>query len=196
MPSHNSYKRKPYSTYPSLHSSVVEHLKPSGLTMAFHPVDTDEAPSRTHVLKYNTNIMGVFACYNKSCPSRGWASKMVAVTIRMYRKDGDNHNHSGKGEGRGKQPGLYNVRVYHQRCKKCTFLSRPKLDESYAERVAYRLKKWHGIEVEQPVCVQKGKAPHVKRLCEGCKAGVCPNSKRAGDGSDSESVSGRGREPR
>ncbi|KAL6236741.1 zinc-binding domain-containing protein [Aspergillus navahoensis] len=186
----NKDKRKPYSTYPSLHPTVVEHLKPSGLAMTFHPIDTDEASDKFRVLKYNTNVMGTFPCYNKSCPSQGWASKMVAVTIRMYRRAGEGgnshkHNHDGKGEGGGggggNQPGLYNVRVYYQRCKNCNFLSRPKLDESYAERVAYRLKKWHGIEVEQPVYVKKSKAPHVKSLCEGCKARVCQYSRGTGD---------------
>ncbi|KAL5047699.1 zinc-binding domain-containing protein [Aspergillus fruticulosus] len=182
MPSSNRDKRKPYSTYPSLHPSVVELLKPSGLAMAFHPIDTDETPNKTRLA--NTNIMGSFACYNESCPSPGWASKMVAITIRMYRKDGNSHNPSGKGKGKRNQPGLYHVRVYHQRCKNCNFLSRPKLDDSYAERVAYWLKKWHGIEVGRPAYGRKGKAPHAKKLCEGCKAGICQYSKRAGDVSD------------
>ncbi|KAL4738591.1 zinc-binding domain-containing protein [Aspergillus similis] len=180
MPSRNAAKRKLYSMYPIHHPSVVELLKPFGIEMAFHPVDTDETPCETRMLTYNTNIMGVFTCYNKSCPSHGWASKMVAVTIRVYckaRKGGIDHGYKGKGEGGADQPGLYNVRVYHQRCQKCNSLSRPKLDESYAERVAYHLKRWHGVEVERPVYAKKSKAPHASRFCEGCKAGVCRYSR-------------------
>ncbi|KAL4971345.1 zinc-binding domain-containing protein [Aspergillus desertorum] len=181
MRSRNRGNGKPYSMYPALHPSVVEHLKPCGLATTFHPIDSDEYPQKPHIRTCTIAIRGVFPCYNKSCPSPGWASRMVAATIRMYRKAGKD-NRSGKIEGEETQPGLYNVRVYHQRCKRCNFLSRPKLDESYAERVADRLKKWHGIEVEveEHAYVRKRKAPHAKRLCEGCKAGVCQFSRGSG----------------
>ncbi|KAL4753498.1 zinc-binding domain-containing protein [Aspergillus terricola var. indicus] len=187
MPSRNTQNRKTFSMYPSLHSSVVELLKPFGIEMAFHPVDTDETPCETRMRTCNTNIMGVFTCHNKSCPSHGWASKMIPVTIRMYckaRKDRIDHGYEGKSEGGADQQGLYNVRVYHQRCKKCDSLSRPKLDESYAERVACRLKWWHGVKVERHNYVKKSKAPHAKKFCEGCKAGVCPYSTSLRDDSD------------
>ncbi|KAL4755705.1 3CxxC-type zinc finger protein [Aspergillus foveolatus] len=187
MPSHSAEKRKVHSMYPSHHPSVVELLEPFGIEMDFHPVDTDETPCETRMLTKHTNIMGVFSCYNKSCPSHGWASKMVAVTIRMYcraGKGGIKQSYEGKGEGGADQPGLYNVRVYHQRCKKCNFLSRPKLDETYAERVAYHLKRWHGVKVERPVYVKKSKAPHARQFCEGCKAGVCRYSTSLNDDSD------------
>ncbi|KAL3437120.1 zinc-binding domain-containing protein [Aspergillus tetrazonus] len=176
MPSRKAEKRKVHSMYPYHHPSVVELLKPFGIEMDFHPVDTDETPCETRMFIKHTNIMGVFSCYNKSCSSHGWASKMVAVTIRMYcraGKGGIKHSYEDKGEGGADKPGLYNVRVYHQRCKKCNFLSHPKLDETYAERVAYYLKMWHGVKVERPVYVSKSKAPHARQFCEGCKAGIC-----------------------
>jgi hypothetical protein len=45
-------------------------------------------------------------------------------------------------------------------------LSKPILDDSYVERVAYRLKKWCGVELERP------------EFCEGCKAGHCGEGRR------------------
>ena len=76
--------------------------------------------------------MGRFICRSRACGSSGWGSKKIAITIRMY-------------------PGAkYNVWVYKQHCKGCNGLSKPGLDDSYAERVAYRLKKWCGIEMDRP----------------------------------------------
>ncbi|GFG17000.1 hypothetical protein IFM61392_09805 [Aspergillus lentulus] len=45
----------------------------------------------------------------------------------------------------------------------------------YAERVTYWLKKWNGIEVERPDYSGQSRGPHDSELCEGCKAGHCPN---------------------
>jgi hypothetical protein len=67
----------------------------------------------------------------------------------------------------------YNARVYHQRCMVCNFLSRLILDDSYAERVAYRLKKWCRVELELPEFSGESKGPHAKEFCEDCKAGHC-----------------------
>lgn len=44
----------------------------------------------------------------------------------------------------------YNARIYHQRCLRCNNLGKPRLDDSYAERVTYRLKKWCGMEMNRP----------------------------------------------
>lgn len=52
-------------------------------------------------------------------------------------------------------------------------LSSPILDDSYAERVAYRLKKWCGVELERPKFSGQSKGPHEEEFCEGCKAGHC-----------------------
>ncbi|KND89202.1 hypothetical protein TOPH_06227 [Tolypocladium ophioglossoides CBS 100239] len=101
--------------------------------------------------------MGQFTCRNDNCGTGGWSSRMVAITIRQY-------------PGRN-----YNARVYHQRCQGCSPLSRPFLDGSYAERIAYRLKKWSGIEVETPFYSDESKGPHQSSLC---KAGHCSQIKK------------------
>jgi len=44
--------------------------------------------------------MGRFKCLNEVCPKAGWASKMIAITIRMYPEQ------------------QYNARVYHQTLQK------------------------------------------------------------------------------
>jgi hypothetical protein len=77
-------------------------------------------------------LSGSFECRNRRCRTSGWSSKLIAITLRMY-------------------PGeKYNARVYYQRCRACNELSEPKLDDSYAKRVAYRLKKWCGVQMEAP----------------------------------------------
>lgn len=147
--------RKPHawSVYPELHNSVSQLLAEADLdTFDFHEIDDPD----TCVKQYDTNIMGRFRCHNQACASKGWGSKQVAITIRMY------NDHT------------YNARVYFQRCQSCNRSSKPILDGSYAERIAYRIKKWNGVEVEVPVYSHKDdKAPHQSHLCEGCKAGHC-----------------------
>jgi hypothetical protein len=138
--------------YPSLHGSVSQLLEAENLTFTFFPTDSD----KESIEDYDTNIMGRFRCPNKECPKVGWASKVIAITIRMYPRQ------------------QYNARVYHQRCKDCGWLSYPVPDESYAERVAYRLKKWSGIEMDHPYYMEgANNRPHESDLCEGCKHGHC-----------------------
>ncbi|KAI0437513.1 hypothetical protein F4803DRAFT_538395 [Xylaria telfairii] len=57
----------------------------------------------------------------------------------------------------------------------CDTLSTPRVDNSYAERVAYRIKKWSGIKLEKPPRSSRKMLarPHEEELCEGCKAGHC-----------------------
>ena len=43
--------------------------------------------------------------------------------------------------------------------------------------MAYRIKKWNGIEMEVPDFSGKKGAPHESDLCEGCKAGHCSELK-------------------
>lgn len=140
-----------WSLFPNLHKSVMSILEQDGLSLDFNPID-DEI---TSIKDYDTHIMGRFKCHNQTCDSDGWSSKKIATTIRMY------------------PGGRYNSRVYHQRCKRCHQLSRPTLDDSYAERVAYRIKKWLGVEVESPFYAKKQGPPHNHLLCEGCKHGHC-----------------------
>jgi hypothetical protein len=104
---------------------------------------------------YDTNIMGRFTCRNRACPARVWTSKQIAITIRRY---SDNR---------------YNARVYHQSCKSCGTPSKPELDRSYAERVAYRIKKWCGVQMDAPPFSGRSDGPHRSDLCEGCKQGHC-----------------------
>ncbi|OAX83701.1 hypothetical protein ACJ72_01936 [Emergomyces africanus] len=147
-----------WSMYPTHHQSVSCLLEEDDLYFNFHGIDDNIRCNKSH----DTNIMGRFTCHNKSCTSNGWSSKRIAITIRMY-------------------PGeKYNARVYHQRCKSCKGLSQPLLDESYADRVAYRIKKWRGIHVEVPEYSGKSKGPHNSYLCEGCKDGHCNAIQRSG----------------
>lgn len=146
---------KLWSLHPKLHDDVAQLLNEEGLQLDFYNADDEE----TNIKEWDTNVMGRFICRNKGCHSSGWSSKKIAMTIRMYPR------------------GLYNARVYHQRCKNCRALGRPVLDhECYAERVAYWLKKWNGIEVQRPNYSGQSRGPHDSELCEGCRAGHCPNS--------------------
>ncbi|KAJ5764636.1 hypothetical protein N7533_003317 [Penicillium manginii] len=156
MPRKTSKQKKKWSMYPSLHSDITDLLEEDGITFGFYGNDTDTGAIRD----YDTNIMGRFNCYNSKCKSDGWSSKMIAIRIRLY---------SGN---------KYNARVYHQHCKTCKSISRPVLDASYAERVAYRLRKWKGIAQEVPDHSEESKGPHHTHLCEGCKDGHCTYLKR------------------
>ncbi|PKY05035.1 hypothetical protein P168DRAFT_310493 [Aspergillus campestris IBT 28561] len=144
--------------HPSLHEAVSQRLLDANLTLTFHT--TDSPAGSTH--EYDTHTMGRFVCPNRLCGARGWTSKKVAVTIRMY------------------PGGEYNARVYHQRCRACHRLARPVLDASYAERVAYRLKRWCGVgELVGPGlgswtggrAGRRSDVPHESWLCEGCRVG-------------------------
>ncbi|KAF4455862.1 hypothetical protein F53441_1894 [Fusarium austroafricanum] len=126
MPRINSWR---WSMYPQLHRKVSPLLSKDNLRFRFHNVDDDS----TCIKSYDTNVMGRFVCNNRKCANNGWSSKKIAITIRMY----DNER--------------YNARVYNQHCKACNSASRPFLDEkSYADRVAYRIKKWSGIKLDPP----------------------------------------------
>ncbi|KAL2810249.1 zinc-binding domain-containing protein [Aspergillus granulosus] len=158
MPSHRKSSQKTNSMFPSLHTTVATLLESSApeLKFTFHPDNTDNDCAKA----YNTNIMGKFICHKPGCHSV-WTSKKIAIRIRLYHGE------------------TYNALVYHQRCKKCHWVSKPKLDEEcYAERIVYRLKKWSGIQgLEIPAYNGgNGEGPHIERLCEGCKAGHCTQS--------------------
>jgi len=145
--------------YPTHHDAVSDLLEENGLFFKFHEDDDSDCEK-----EYDTNIMGRFMCHNRACSKPGWSSKVVAITIRMY-------------------PGEeYNARVYHQRCKACNKLSKPKLNESYVERVVYRLKRWRGGPVERRHRLRVKKAPHEREFCEGCKHGHC----KGGDDDDDD----------
>jgi len=141
-----------WSMFPNLHGDVEKALLDELLFYTFHDEDNDDDCIGDH----DTNIMGKFVCSNKSCGKK-WSSRVIAITIRHY-------------------PGQrYNARVYHQHCKGCGFLGHPTLDESYSERVSYRIKKWRGVEMEPPPFSRDldNKRPHESDLCEGRKHGHC-----------------------
>lgn len=140
-----------WSIYAKLDEAVQQLLGEDDVQIAFYKNDTDKGCTKD----YDTNIMGHFKCTNKLCSSEGWSSMKIAVTIRLY---------SGN---------LYNARVYHQRCRDCNSLSRPFLNDSYADRVAYRLKKWSGIQLSPPPFERRQGPPHEAGLCEGCRRGHC-----------------------
>lgn len=139
------------SMYPGLHQDVQKLLKSDHLIFTFQNNGNIKNCSN----EYDTHIMGDFKCTNRKCTAKGWSSKKIAITIRQFPEN------------------QYNATVFHQRCSRCKWLSKPKLDTSYAERVAYRLKKWSGVPVEPPFFSGESKGPHHQHLCEGCKAGHC-----------------------
>ena len=145
-----------WSMFPLMHDNVSCLLEAEDLHFTFYDLDEDIGSIRT----YDTTITGQFSCDNKKCRSKGWLSLRTAITIRMY---GGN---------------LYNARVYYQRCERCNMLSKPILDDSYADRVAYRLKKWCGVKLKPPVFSGKSKGPHKEKFCEGCKAGHCSEGRQ------------------
>lgn len=155
MPGRKAKQKAKWSMYGELHDEVSRLLDETGLSLQFHEDDSEESCTRA----WDTNVMGRFRCRNAACKSKGWSSKKIATTIRLY-----------SGE-------RYNARVYHQRCIHCNRLSRPVLDNSYADRVAYRIMIWNGFWVESPVISGARGRPHNSALCEGCKAGHCTESR-------------------
>jgi hypothetical protein len=142
---------KPYEMFPELHRKVLEAISGAMNPPRFTHKNSDDGATN---LK-ETNAMGKFECNNHP-RTRIWPSKIVTTVIRKY-------------------PGNeYSVVVYKQRCRSCNELGTLFLDEdSYVERVAYRLKKWAGVPMEIPPYEKKEGRPHKRELCEGCKAGHC-----------------------
>lgn len=156
--------QKLFCLLPSLHDDVSALLEEDDLSFSFH---AEDSPAGC-IKQWDTNVIGWFVCRSDKCKDRkdnSWKSRSIATTIRLY-------------------PGAkYNARVYKQRCKHCKALGHPDLkkerlseDSSYADRVAYRIKKWCGVDVERPTFPTQEpeyKGPHRVKLCEGCQAGHC-----------------------
>lgn len=103
---------------------------------------------------HKTYVMAKFQC--GGCSRKSWSSGKVAIVIRQYRPNG------------------YHAIVFNQRCEACNSLGIMTLDEnSYVQRVSYRLKVWAGIHVQPPPYREKNTPPHRRELCEGCIAGYC-----------------------
>ena len=138
--------------FPSLHPKIVDAISDDNISTWFQQNDSDEGSNN----KYSTHVMGRFKCHNNACSTKGWSSKMVAISIRGYARNG------------------YNAVLFNQRCNACKRLGAFTLDvESYVDRVAYRLKKWAGVSTEQQYYAPKEGPPHKRDLCEGCKRGIC-----------------------
>jgi hypothetical protein len=111
--------------------------------------------------EYSTHVMGKFTCTNHGCAKGSWTSKKAAIQIRGYSRNG------------------YNAVVFGQRCADCNRFGNLDVDEdSYVERVVYRLRKWAGLSVEKQQYSGKKGPPHRRELCEGCKRGCCEEGDR------------------
>ena len=141
-----------YFMFPELHSKIAEAVLPEIITIWFNENDDDENFS----CRYHTHMMGKFTCHNNECKKELWTSKKVAIEISGYGRNG------------------YRAIVYNQRCKSCNCLGTFVMDEeSYIERISYRIKRWAGVEVMQPDYDRKLTKPHEQDYCEGCKRGKC-----------------------
>jgi len=148
-----------FFTFPELHHSVAEAVALETSTVWFN----ESQSSKRHHREHSTQVIGRFLCNNSACKNQLWGSKIVAIWIKE-------HAHSS-----------YSAVVYNQRCRSCDCLGDLRLDKDcYVERVAYRLKKWAGVEMDQPPFERKKGPPHESRLCEGCKRGICPQVKGSG----------------
>ncbi|KAK1997934.1 hypothetical protein LX36DRAFT_681394 [Colletotrichum falcatum] len=145
--------------YPHLHERVSEAVAEELPSIWFN----HNSSTRTTNNEYPTYVMGKFVCDN--CPDTAWTSKKVSIVIRGYPNNG------------------YNATVFSQRCSSCNNLGNFTLDEeSYIERVAYRLKNWAGIKADRPFFSGKDGPPHRVDLCEGCKQGYCQRRNSFGFG--------------
>ncbi|KAF4772753.1 hypothetical protein HER10_EVM0011669 [Colletotrichum scovillei] len=143
--------KKTSFTFPLLHpkvaNAVVDHI-----TVVWVSKKTTREPNNT----YSTSVKGKFTCDNGACSNKTWTSGKVTLAIQGYPGGG------------------YNAVVYNQRCKVCNRLGIFSLaEDTYVDRIAYRLKKWAGVAMERRVYEKRGTPPHKKGLCEGCKKGCC-----------------------
>ncbi|KAK3347153.1 zinc-binding domain-containing protein [Lasiosphaeria hispida] len=138
--------------YPHLHGRVVEALLPDVLDP--EPWFVHEPGTREN--RKETFIVGRFSCPNQSCRKAGWTTGKVCIHITSYANSG------------------YRAIVWSQRCKLCDTMGILALDEqSYIDRVAFRLKKWAGLVVPAVPYVKRGTPPHLSDFCEACIAGFC-----------------------
>jgi hypothetical protein len=146
-----------FFTFPALHPNVADAVSPEIPSTWFNSASDDD----TFDENYITHVMGKFTCTDKKCKKRFWGSKKVSIEIRGYANNG------------------YSALVYNQRCKACNELGTFGLDiTSYVERVAYRLKRWAGVDMKAPPFDGIQGPPHEQAFCEGCKRGKCQQGDR------------------
>jgi hypothetical protein len=150
--SKRTQETREYFIFPALHAKITEAVFPEITSTWFHENNDDD--NFNH--QWLTHVMGRFICNNNICKKQLWVSGKVPIEIRGY-----------GGEG-------YSAIVYNQRCKSCNWLGTFVLDdESYIDRVAYRLKRWAGVRVVPPYYGRTNGPPHERDFCEGCKRGKC-----------------------
>jgi hypothetical protein len=138
--------------FPALHQNVANAVSPEISSTWFQEGDDDDACND----EYLTHVMGIFICNNSACKTPIWVSWKVPIEIKGY-------------DGNG-----YSAVVYSERCKCCGQLGTFVLDEeSYIDRVAYRIKKWAGVVMALPYYKSSDGPPHERDFCEGCKRGKC-----------------------
>jgi hypothetical protein len=143
---------KEFFTFPALNANIADAVAPE-ITYTWFNEDSDDDDFNN---EYDTFVMGRFMCNNNACKRQSWISGKVYIEIRGFDYNG------------------YSAVVYNQRCRSCDFLGTFVLDEqSYIERVAYRLKKWAGVAVAQPYYKVVNTPQHEQDFCEGCKRGKC-----------------------
>jgi hypothetical protein len=151
------HETREFFMFPELHPTIVEAVSTEISSTWFNEDDEDDNFDHQRF----THVMGDFKCNNKTCKKKFWNSRKVAIEIKGYNYNG------------------YNAVVYNQRCKSCNWLATFTLDErSYIERVAYRLKRWAGVDVEAPFFNRIKRLPHEQEYCEGCKRGKCQEEDR------------------
>ncbi|KAF5562874.1 hypothetical protein FNAPI_2982 [Fusarium napiforme] len=151
------YEEEPKSSmYPELHGLIAEYLEEDGLSYTFR-----QDYQKINIKRvFDSKVVGKFECSRLGCTNRSWESNSIAIRIREYE---------------GNQ---YNVKVYHQQCKRCNRYTRPEIEIlSYVDRVSFRIKKWNGIDAKPIPIDVVHKRDHMERLCEGCKKGHCSKKK-------------------
>jgi hypothetical protein len=138
--------------FPELHADISKAVFPEITSTWFNENDDDDQSNH----EYPTYVMGRFVCNNNACKKQLWVSGKVFIEIRGY-------------DGNG-----YSAVVYNQRCKSCNSLGTFVLGEqSYIDRVAYRLKYWAGVREKRPYHGEATGPPHERDFCEGCRRGKC-----------------------
>jgi hypothetical protein len=138
--------------FPTLHPNIAKAVAPEIPSTWFQEDDDDDNFDDD----YFTHVMGIFICANTYCKTQLWVSKKVSIEMREYDDNG------------------YCAIVYNERCMSCNGLGTFVLDQdSYVDRVAYRLKKWAGVVMPLPYYNPDRRGEHARAFCEGCKRGKC-----------------------
>jgi len=151
MSSRKSKSNRRWSMYLTLHDDVSRLLEENDLHFNFQENNDIESCTK----EYDINIISQFRCHNCACDSNEWSSKRITIIIWMYSE------------------AQYNAKVYHQRCLRCNNFSKSHLDDSYAEKVTYHLKKWCKMKMNRFFYSDQSEDSYLSNLCEKCKNDHC-----------------------